>query len=56
MAFFVAKPIDFPWVLTIRFRRDGVGCLLSCNPIPNPFGAISFVAKNMTSCNIKLLK
>ncbi|OME44190.1 hypothetical protein BSK58_04720 [Paenibacillus odorifer] len=34
--------------LDYSLRRDGVGCLLSCNPIPNRFGAIGFVVKNMT--------
>ncbi len=54
--FFIAVPIHFPRIFIIRFRRDGVRCLLSRNPMPNAFWAVGFVTNNMASRKIKPLK
>ena len=52
MAFFIKKPITFPWIFGIGFRRNGIISILSLNIIQNLACSIGFICQNRAVRNI----
>ena len=52
MAFFVKKPVTFPWIFSIRFRRNCVVPILLLDIIQNLSCSICFIRKNGAVGNI----
>ena len=52
MAFFIKRPVTFPRIFCIRFRRDCVVSILSLDIIQNFSCSICFVRKNGAIGNV----
>ncbi len=54
MAFFVKKPITFPWISCVGLGRDCVITVLLLNVVQNFFCFVRFICQNGTVRNINM--